>query len=103
MFNRDLFRAKCIEHGIRTQDAAQIMGINPATLSRKMGGQSDFTRNEIQLFRAALHLTPQETDAIFFCVNLRLRNFKGGEPHGQQQKAQRTCGRGKLGDHSLYA
>ena len=43
MFNRDLFRAKCIEHGIRTQDAAQIMGINPATLSRKMGGQSDFT------------------------------------------------------------
>ena len=60
MFNRDLFRAKCIEHGIRTQDAAQIMGINPATLSRKMGGQSDFTRNEIQLFRAALHLTPQE-------------------------------------------
>ena len=36
MFNRDLFRAKCIEHGIRTQDAAQIMGINPATLSRKM-------------------------------------------------------------------
>ncbi|MFR8717799.1 MAG: hypothetical protein ACLVES_08880 [Faecalibacterium prausnitzii] len=57
MFNRDLFRAKCIEHGIRAQDAAQIMGINPATLSRKMGGQSDFTRNEIQLFRAALHLT----------------------------------------------
>ena len=53
MFNRDLFRAKCIEHGI-------------TTLSRKMGGQSDFTRNEIQLFRAALHLTPQETDAIFF-------------------------------------
>ena len=46
MFNRDLFRAKCIEHGIRTQDAAQIMGINPATLSRKMGGQSDFTRND---------------------------------------------------------
>ena len=73
MFNRDLFRAKCIEHGIRTQDAAQIMGINPATLSRKMGGQSDFTRNEIQLFRAALHLTPQET--YFFRVNLRLRNI----------------------------
>ena len=36
MFNRDLFLAKCIEHGVRTQDAARIMGINPATLSRKM-------------------------------------------------------------------
>lgn len=66
MFNRDLFRAKCVEHGMNTYDAARIMGINPATLSRKMGGKSDFTRNEIQLFRAALHLTPQETDAIFF-------------------------------------
>lgn len=66
MFKRDLFLAKCIEHGVRTQDAARIMGINPATLSRKMGGKSDFTRNEIQLFRAALHLTSQETDAIFF-------------------------------------
>lgn len=91
MFNRDLFRAKCIEHGIRTQDAAQIMGINPATLSRKMGGQSDFTRNEIQLFRAALHLTPQETDAIFFCVNLRLRNFKGGA----NRDVQRICNDGQ--------
>lgn len=66
MFNDNLFRAKCIEHGLRVADAARIMGINPVTLYRKMNGASDFTRNEIQLFRAALHLTPKETDAIFF-------------------------------------
>lgn len=75
MFNRDLFRAKCIEHGIRTQDAAQIMGINPATLSRKMGGQSDFTRNEIQLFRAALASYSAGDRCYFFRINLRLRNI----------------------------
>ena len=73
MFNRDLFRAKCIEHGIRTQDAAQIMGINPATLSRKMGGQSDFTRNEIQLFRTASYSAGDR--CYFFRINLRLRNI----------------------------
>ena len=66
MFNRDLFRAKCIEHGMNMNDAAVIIGINPTTLFRKMNGTSVFTRNEIQLFRAALHLTVQETDAIFF-------------------------------------
>lgn len=66
MFNHNLFRAKCVERGLRVTDVARIMGINPATLSRKMNGVSDFTRNEIQLFRAALNLTPQETDAIFF-------------------------------------
>lgn len=66
MFNRDLFRAKYIEHGMNSDDVARIMGINPATLYRKMGGISDFTRNEIQLFRAALQLSPKETDAIFF-------------------------------------
>lgn len=93
MFNRDLFRAKCIEHGIRTQDAAQIMGINPATLSRKMGGQSDFTRNEIQLFRAALHLTPQETDAIFFArTYVYAISVKGGEPHGSLPAHTRRMG-----------
>lgn len=66
MVNRDLFRAKCVEHGISLKDAAGILGVNPATLSRKLAGKSDFTRNEIQLFRAALHLTAQETDFIFF-------------------------------------
>lgn len=28
--------------------------------------------------------------------------MKGGEPHGQQQKAQRTCGRGTLDHFSLH-
>ena len=40
---------------------------NPATLSRKMNGESDFTRNEIQLFRSKLGLSAREIDYIFFC------------------------------------
>lgn len=67
MFNKDHFQAKYIEHGLNAVDVAKIMGINPATLSRKMNGESDFTRNEIQLFRSELGLSASEIDHIFFC------------------------------------
>ena len=67
MFNKDHFQAKYIEHGLNAAAVAKIMGINPATLSRKMNGESDFTRNEIQLFRSELGLSAREIDYIFFC------------------------------------
>lgn len=61
-----MFKAKCVEKGMSTPDIARILGINEATLYRKISGESDFTRNEIQLFRQALGLTSCEMDAIFF-------------------------------------
>lgn len=66
MFNKNLFKAKYIEHNLKAADVAVILGINPATLARKMSGESDFTRNEIQLFRAALNLNAEEIASIFF-------------------------------------
>lgn len=66
MFNKNLFKAKYVEHNMKASDVAIILGINPATLARKVSGESDFTRNEIQLFRAAFNLTAKEVDAIFF-------------------------------------
>ena len=66
MFNKNLFQAKYTEHGLNASDIARIMGINTATLSRKLNGESDFTRNEIQLFRFALHLTSDAVVSIFF-------------------------------------
>ena len=59
MFNRDLFRSKIIAAGKAIKDAAAVMGCNEATLYRKMAGESDFTRNEIQLFKQAFGLTSQ--------------------------------------------
>lgn len=66
MFNKNLFKSKYIEHNLKAADVAVILGINPATLARKMSGESDFTRNEIQLFRAALNLNAEEIANIFF-------------------------------------
>lgn len=66
LFNKDLFRAKLVEHGKTMRDTAVVIGCSEAALSRKVNGISDFTRNEIQLFRQAFRLTAEEVDRIFF-------------------------------------
>lgn len=70
MFNKRLFRAKMAEFGYTTKAVAVIIGCNEATLYRKIGGESDFTRNEIQLLKKAFNLSAIETEAIFFAQQL---------------------------------
>lgn len=66
MFDKKKFQMKLFEYGKGVKDAANAIGCNEVTLYRKMNGTSDFTRNEIQLFRQAFHLTVEEVEAIFF-------------------------------------
>ena len=66
MFSRDAFRAKIVANGKTMKDAATAIGCSEASLSRKVNGTSDFTRNEIQLFREAFGLSSEEVSLIFF-------------------------------------
>lgn len=66
MFMVNLFKAKLKEMNKSVPDIAAVIGVNQATLHRKMNGTSDFTRNEIQLMRYALGLTDEEMKNIFF-------------------------------------
>lgn len=66
MLNKSRFKAKYIERGLKAADVARIMGISPTTLYRKLGGESDFTRSEIQKFQEALSLSADEIAYIFF-------------------------------------
>lgn len=66
MFNKNMFKAKVAENGVTTKKVAEILGINETTLYRKMSGESDFTRNEIQLFKKTFGLSSGDVDAIFF-------------------------------------
>lgn len=64
MFNRMKFRIKVIEEGKTMRDVASFLGINTATLYRKMNGESDFFRSEIQELCTYLNIdNPRE---IFF-------------------------------------
>lgn len=70
VFNKNLFRAKCVEKGVTLEQVAGIIGVNQSTLYRKMNGKSDFTRNEIQLFRSEMGLSCDDVQNIFFAEKL---------------------------------
>lgn len=66
MFKKNEFKAMLARKEISVGDVARALGIDPATLSRKISGQSDFYRNEIEKLCQILKLTPDETMQIFF-------------------------------------
>lgn len=78
----ELLKYHAAKAGYSMAKLAAALGVNASTLSRKMRGETDFTRSEIVIIRKCLHLTLEEADAIFFAPelarNARLSG-KGGE------------------------
>lgn len=70
MFNRKKFRGQVIEKGFTLDEIANKIGVNPATLYRKMSGESDFSRKEIQDISAVLRLSDEDIMLIFFADEL---------------------------------
>lgn len=66
MFNKIKFRQGLIGAGYTLESLSREMGINPATLHRKMNGESDFTRKEIQEISKLFHLDADGMNEIFF-------------------------------------
>ena len=66
MFDKNKLKAKIVENGFTLEQIAQRLGINPATMYRKMTLESDFTRNEIAILKEVLCLTIDDINAIFF-------------------------------------
>ena len=56
MFKRNEFRAALARADKSNAEVAKALNIDISTLTRKMAGQSDFTREEIEKFRAFLGL-----------------------------------------------
>jgi transcriptional regulator with XRE-family HTH domain len=70
VFNKAEFRANVIKAGFTLETLAKEIGINPATLHRKMNGESDFTRKEIQEISNLLNLNITNINEIFFAEQL---------------------------------
>lgn len=70
MFDKIRFRQKLLGEGHTLESISKEIGINPATLHRKMTGESDFTRKEIQKITKILNLSSNEMNSIFFAKQL---------------------------------
>ena len=66
MFNEKLFRMALLREEVSLQQISELLDINLATLYRKMRGNSDFYRDEIQQICDFLHLELKEKEEIFF-------------------------------------
>ena len=68
MFDKTKFRAAVLLSGKTLPEVAGLLDINLATLYRKMNGESDFYRNEIQILCKELKINnPVE---IFFASEI---------------------------------
>ena len=70
MFDKTLFLYHVARKNMTLGDISTMLDINPATLTRKMSGESDFTRDEVQRIRKFLDLSVMDADKIFFAEEL---------------------------------
>ena len=65
-FQKNELKAEIIRKGYSIAEVAKAVGIDVASLHRKMSGKSDFYRSEIQKIREILNLSEQDLLRIFF-------------------------------------
>lgn len=68
MFDEKRFRAQIVLRGMTVSEVAEKLGIDSATLYRKMSGKSDFFRGEIQKLCEILEI--EDPASIFFAEKL---------------------------------
>lgn len=65
-FQVNEFRAEMVRQGMTVNDVSEKIGIDRASMYRKMNGTSDFMRNEIEKIINVLHLSGDDVLRIFF-------------------------------------
>lgn len=68
MFDKKLFKASVVLAGFTLRQVAVELNIDEATLYRKMNGESDFYRREIQQLCSLLRI--KDPAAIFFASEI---------------------------------
>ena len=64
--NAAKLKGKIVERGTNVEKLAEYLGIDRATLYRKLGNFEKFTIGEANRVKTALDLTDEEATAIFF-------------------------------------
>lgn len=67
MFQKNEFKAEVVRRNLTLENVANAIGIDAATLHRKMNGASDFYRSEIEKIIKYLNLSNEDVLRIFFC------------------------------------
>lgn len=66
MFKSELLKGKMVSKKINAEYLSDKLGINITTFYRKLSGESEFNRLEMNIIKNILSLTKDEMDSIFF-------------------------------------
>ena len=64
--NVNELKAECVRHGLTLENLSVKIGVNPTTLHRKLSGETEFRRNELQIIKTTLNLNDEQFLSIFF-------------------------------------
>ncbi len=70
MFDESKFKYFVIKNGSNLTNTAKAINVTYSTLRRKMTGESDFTREEVQALRDYLKMSPADVEEVFFARKL---------------------------------
>ncbi len=70
MFDQNKFKYFVIKNGTNLEKTAKAINVTYSTLRRKMTGESDFTREEVQTLRDYLQMSPSDVEEVFFAHKL---------------------------------
>lgn len=71
MFKKNEFKAEVVRKGLTLAEVARELGLDPASLSRKINGNSDFYRGEIERIINFLNLSGEDVLRIILPTILR--------------------------------
>lgn len=66
MFNGEKLKNCFYEHGYYSKDVGEAIGLSPVIMSKRVKGEMEFRRNEIEAIIKLLKLTPDEVMFYFF-------------------------------------
>ncbi len=66
MINTNKLRGKIMEQGLTLGGLAQMIGISPSTLGRKIRNVTDMTLGEVEDIRCILKIPPERVMDYFF-------------------------------------
>ena len=66
MFRPELLKAKMIIKNVNAALLSDKIGVDISTFYRKLNGESEFNRTEMQIIRNELSLNKDDMDSIFF-------------------------------------
>ena len=71
MFKKNEFKAEVVRKGLTLAEVTRELGLDPASLSRKINGNSDFYRGEIERIINLLNLSGEDVLRIILPTILR--------------------------------